>query len=92
MEKPPMEWIDKLFDCMMLFYGDRWAKRFTLLIPQDLFKKIWQSALEGLSYEEIRCALVFHKRRAVHDRSLAPTHFQFFQDARICGRKSKNYK
>jgi hypothetical protein len=82
MEKPPMEWIDRLFNCMMEFYGERWSKSFTKKEYESLAKIIWQSALQGLTYEEIRDTLVLFKRRAREAKSLPPTHIQFFCTAK----------
>jgi len=82
MEKPPLEWIDKLFNCMTEFFGTRWSKQFSRGLPEDLFKTVWQSALTGLTYDEIRSALVILKRRAQYDGIQPPNHVQFFKYAK----------
>lgn len=82
MEKPPMEWIDKIFNCMFQFYGEKWSKFFSHKDYDSLAKTTWQSALQGLTYEEIRRALVFHKRRTQYHGILPPSHLQFFWDAK----------
>ncbi len=82
MEKPPMEWIDKLFICMEQFYGTRWTKQFNKITPEDLFKTIWQTGLQGLTYEQIKRALVYLKRAAESNYSLPPHHLEFFRYAK----------
>ncbi len=78
MEKPPMEWIDKLFNCMSEFYGERWTKNFTKPEYESLAKTMWQSALQGLTYEEIKNTLVLLKRAAQHHSAMPPLHMEFF--------------
>lgn len=82
MEKPDMEWIDKLFNCMAEFYGTRWTKQFGKSLPEDLLKTVWQSALTGCSYDEIRGALVLLKQSAKSPMSLPPHHMEFFRFAK----------
>ena len=76
MEKPPMEWIDKLFNCMETFYGERWTKRYQGI--ESLAKTVWQSALQGLTHEEIKRALVRFKREAEKLSSLPPGYMELF--------------
>lgn len=90
MDKPPMEWIDKLFTCMTEFYGDRWTKKFDSGHPVDLYKAIWQSALTGLVYDEIRCVLVLLKQSSKSYASNPPTQLEFYRSAKNPGR-SKYY-
>lgn len=82
MDKPPMEWIDKLFNCMNEFYGERWTKAFTKKDYESLGKTVWQSALQGLSYEEIRNTLVYLKRHSNGAYSTPPNHLEFFRIAK----------
>jgi hypothetical protein len=77
MEKPPMEWIDKLFNCMKEFYTERWTRIFKNEAFEALFKTIWQSALQGLNYEQIRDALVFYKRQSRIGGIKPPSPVQF---------------
>lgn len=79
MEKPPMEWIDKLFDCLSLFYGERWNRIFMKGVPQEYYKEMWQSAMTGCSYDEIKCALVFLKRESSRSFSIPPHHLEFYR-------------
>jgi hypothetical protein len=85
MEKPPMEWVDKLFNCMREFYGSRWTDRLGKT-PEGLVKTVWQSALQGLTYDEIRGALVLLKQAAKSGTSIPPHQMEFFHIAK--GRKT----
>jgi hypothetical protein len=80
--KPPMEWVDKLFNCMELFYGKRWLSQFREKTPIRFYKQMWQSALTGLNYDEIRNTLVLLKRIAQNPASLPPNQLDFFFYAR----------
>lgn len=82
MDKPPMEWIDKLWDCMHLFYGEKWTNQFNKTIPSHIYKMVWQSALQGLTHEEIRNALVRYKRHAESSASIPPNHLGFHSFAK----------
>lgn len=84
MEKPPMEWVDKLFNCMSEFYGAKWTDRLGKA-PEDLVKTVWQSALQGLTYDEIRGALVLLKQAAKSNGAIPPHQLEFFHIAK--GRK-----
>lgn len=80
--KPEMEWIDKLFNCMKEFYGERWTKQFDKSQPEDLVKTIWQSALYGCNYEEIRAVLILLKRAAMNPSAKPPHHLEFWTYAK----------
>jgi hypothetical protein len=82
MEKPEMEWIDKLFNCMSEFYGTRWTKQFDRWMPESLLKTVWQSALQGCNYDEIRGALVLLKQAAKSPASIPPHHLEFYRFAK----------
>ena len=64
MEKPPMDWIDKVFDILESFFGDSWRKQYKNDHVKNLLKGQWQSALTGLSREQIRTGLNFCKSMA----------------------------
>lgn len=81
MKEIPMEWVDNLFICMSQFYGDRWSK-YLKGIPEDIHKAQWKSSLVGLSYDDIRSALVFLKQAAKFNGALPPTHLEFFRYAK----------
>lgn len=72
MEQIPMDWIDKLFDCMAEFYGQRW--KFDDALRKTLNKTMWQSGLYGLSYDEIKKTLLYYKWIANHYPHEAPPH------------------
>lgn len=77
MEKPSMEMIDKLFKCMAEFYGERWTKLFTPL-TESFHKTMWQSALYGCTYEQIRAVLVYLKRAAQNPLAKPPHQLEFW--------------
>ena len=77
-----MEWIDKLFNCMTEFYGTRWTKQFDRWMPEAIFKTLWQSALQGLTYNEIKGALVLLKQNAKISSALPPHQLEFFRIAK----------
>lgn len=82
MEKPPMESVDKLFNCMSEFYGKRWDKMFDGCFPIHLAKALWQSALQGLTHDEIRGVLVLLKQAARSNTALPPNHLEFYNFAK----------
>jgi hypothetical protein len=82
MEKPDIEWIDKLFHCMTEFYGSRWTRQFDSGMPENLVKATWQSALHGCTYEQIRSALILLKKAAKHESSLPPHQLEFYRYAK----------
>jgi hypothetical protein len=82
MEKPPMDWIDKLFDCMHQFYGKRWDKQFDRFMPIALLKTIWQSSLQGCTYDEIRHTLLLQKRASINPWGIPPNHLEFYRLAK----------
>lgn len=79
MEAIPMEWIDKLFTCMGEFYEKRWSAK------EGYAKTVWKSALQGLTYDEIRGALVLFKQAAKNPISMPPHQLEFYHVAK--GRK-----
>lgn len=64
MEKPPMDWIDKIFDILQSFFGDSWTSQYKDDHVKNLLKGQWQSALTGLSREQIKTGLNFSKSMA----------------------------
>lgn len=78
MEKPDMLWIDKIFNCLKLFYGDRWSKQFNKSQPEDLVKSVWQSALIGCSYDEIRNILLLLQQVAKNPTAKPPHQLEFW--------------
>lgn len=82
MDAIPIEWVNKLFNCLELFYGERFKKQFCKSIPLDLYKTIWQSGLVGCSHEEIKSALVILKRMAESKYRECPNHLEFYRIAK----------
>lgn len=82
MEKPPREWIDKVFTCLSMFYVKRFTGKFDRWCTQDMAKSVWQSALTGLSYEQIRNALVYFRQKAQSPYNDPPDHLEFFHVAK----------
>lgn len=83
------EWIDKLFDCMDKWYGERWNRQFTepkSKVFSDYriryYKSVWKNGLRGLSYFEIRDALKLYKRAALDPKTFPPTCMEFFRNAK----------
>jgi hypothetical protein len=82
MEPIPMEWVDKLFNCMTSFYGERWTRNFSKINSEDIQKVIWKNGLIGLTYEDIKNTLILCKRSAL-DQHVNPPHvMEFFQYAK----------
>jgi hypothetical protein len=82
MEAIPPEWIDKLFNCMELFYGNRWTSKFKVPHSLEFDKAIWRSGLTGLTYDQIKNALVIYKRSAKVTHSFPPHVMEFFRMAK----------
>ena len=81
MDEIPKEWIDKIFNCMNLWFGERWEKQIGK-IPEDLIKNVWQSGLQGLTYEQIKRALVLLKRQSENSWAIPPHIMEFFRFAK----------
>lgn len=79
MEKIPMEWIEKLFNCMELFYGDRWTSQFKDEHAIEFAKVEWQSALYSLPYEIIKSTLIYCKSHAKDSYYKPPTRLEFYK-------------
>lgn len=82
MESIPTEWVDKIFNCMNLFYGDRWTSFFNEPHLEEMHKAIWKCGLVGLKYEEIKAALVFCKASAFDHRHTIPHVMEFYRIAK----------
>lgn len=82
MDKPPMEWIDKLFTCMEEFYGERWTKSYGREPFKSMGKTMWQSGLTGCSHDQIRSVLVYLKRAAQDPRAIPPHQMEFHHFAK----------
>lgn len=82
MEKIPMEWVDKLFNCMEMFYGETWRKLYPPKNDVSVYKTVWQTILSGLTHAQIKYALVFYKNRAKHYSSKPPHAMEFYKVAK----------
>lgn len=81
-ESIPEEWIDKLFNCLSQFYGERWNRYFEKPNILSMYKAIWRNALTGLNYEQIKQALVIFKRRSADQREFPPHMMEFYRVAK----------
>jgi hypothetical protein len=91
MTEIPMEWIDKLFNCMQLFYGERWDAIINYNNRKDQLKTVWKNGLQGLTYEQIKDVLIHCKRHA-QDKSAQPPHvMEFFRYAKGHSQLDINY-
>ena len=77
----PDDWIDKLFNCMQEFYGERWTRYFSKVHPESLYKTIWKNGLVGLTYKQIKSALIKCKYHARDTNDSPPHVMEFFRYA-----------
>lgn len=77
-----MEWVDKIFNCLHQFYGSKWLDHFDKFYPENLAKTAWQAALQGLTYDEIRYALVLLKQNSQLKESTIPNYLEFYRYAK----------
>ncbi len=82
MNEIPMEWVDKLFNCMAEFYGERWTRYFDKPHLESFYKTMWKNGLVGLDYNQIKNALVLCKRSALDARNKPPHVMEFFRIAK----------
>src|SRR5690349_9707480 len=77
-----MESIDKLFLCMAEFYGERWTSQFKDEHALTFAKSMWQSALTGLSHNEIKETLIYYRWMASKFPHEKPPHqLEFYRAA-----------
>jgi hypothetical protein len=81
-EPIPIEWIDKVFNCMNEFYGERWSNRYPKESLIDLAKVQWHSALFGLDYDQIKKGLLLCRRHSKDPRVQPPHQLEFFRYAK----------
>ena len=79
MEKPPLEWIDKIFVLMSEYFGDKWIDRVTGRL--DIHKLMWQTGLTGLNRDEIKSGL-FVSRNLARNNQLPPNVIEFYHYAK----------
>ena len=87
----PMEWVEKLFNCMSQFYGDRWDKYFVKPDVKEMAKIVWKNGLSGLTYDQIKFALLLCKRAALNKSEKAPHVIEFFHYAKGVNQPFINY-
>lgn len=78
----PEDSIDRLFDCMHSFYGERWSGQFRHPYSLHHSKVTWRDGLLGLSRDEILTALKRCKRIAIDRREKPPGVVEFFHYAK----------
>jgi hypothetical protein len=78
----PMEWIDNLFNCMAMFYGERWTKNLEKPHAITFAKAAWKSSLDGLTYEQIKNTLKYLKRAAQDPAAIPPHQLEFWRYAK----------
>ena len=82
MEPIPMEWVEKLFSCMEMFYGERWTDSFDKAYSEDIAKAIWKSGLCGLTYEQIKFQLQRLKVQSKDPFARPPLVTEFYRYAK----------
>lgn len=86
-----MELIDKLFAYLTTLYGKRWTVQFDRWLTEETAKKQWQSALQGLTTDEIRSVLVCLKQAAKHPTAQPPHFIEFYRYAKRISKPYVNY-
>lgn len=74
----PENWINKLFDLMLTFYGERWAKKMGNARELDLNKTIWFNGLSDCTYMEVKNGLILCKRTATNRFYDVPSVIKFW--------------
>lgn len=88
----PDEWVDKLFNCMELFYGERWTRAFKGKHVEKFYKAIWKSGLYGLSHDQIKRGLGYCKKMAETSHTMPPHVLEFHRYAKGISTPSIEYK
>lgn len=91
MEAIPQDWIDKLFNCMSEFYGERWNASFNKPHMENFYKTMWKNGLTGLNYEQIKYQLQRCKRHSQDPFVQPPLVTEFFKFAKEAGEPYINY-
>lgn len=81
-ESIPEEWVDKLFACMGEWYGERWERPIVNPTTKSFMKTVWKNGLVGLTYDEIKSALMLCKRHAQQPGVYPPHIMEFFHYAK----------
>ena len=75
MNSIPDAWVDRLFNVMSEIYSDKWNNFYGKNNKIDTFKRIWKSALHGLSADQIKIGIDVCKERL---RYTIPTPVEFY--------------
>jgi hypothetical protein len=78
MNNLPTDWIDKIFNCMEKFYGEKWSNLFVKKFSLEFEKKIWFNGLNRLSYEQIKHGFVICKKKSLIKDSTPPSVIKFY--------------
>jgi hypothetical protein len=81
-EPIPQDWVDKLFNCMSEFYGERWTASFNKPHMESFYKTMWRNGLTGLTYDQIKYQLQRCKRHAMNPTVQPPIVTEFYKFAR----------
>jgi hypothetical protein len=82
MEAIPEDWIDKIFECMALWYGERWIKLYQQSHKEAFYKVIWKNGLQGLSHDQIKHSLIIFKKQAEDTNKFPPHVMEFYRMAK----------
>jgi len=75
--------IERLFNCLELFYGDRFKRIYRKSSIERYYKAIWSSAMQGVTDEEIMPVLRNLKVQAERYPYMPPPdHFEFHRLAK----------
>jgi hypothetical protein len=77
----PKDWLDRIFDLMSEFFGDRWDDQFKDKYMINLHKMLWFNSLYGLSYDKIKHALKVCRELSKNKNSKPPNHIKFYHYA-----------
>lgn len=72
MDVMPEESIDKIFDCLESWYGERFKRLIKTSYDKSLLKTMWFNGLNGLTEQQLRAGLLTCKRLAKQPDSKPP--------------------
>jgi len=78
MDDLPENWVDKIFELMNKFYGERWQKQFKSAFEIDLYKTVWFNGLNTLTHAQIKHGLAISKKYSEFSRNKPPHIVVFF--------------
>ena len=74
----PDQWIDKLFNCLKLFYGERFHLTPCSPTEELVRRSMWKNGLLGLNHDQIKYGLQLCKRAAEEPSALPPHVNEFY--------------